>query len=89
LKSKSVLLSWKFWVGFAISIGAFALSLRGVQVGKVWEALLQADYVYLLPAFVLLFFAVLTKAVRWGVLFYPVEGLSRKHLFAAMGIGYL
>ncbi len=89
MKGKSLLSSWQFWAGLLISLGAFALALRGVQLQKVWEALLQADYLYLVPAFLLLLVAVLTKAERWGVLFYPLEGLPRKHLFAAMGIGYL
>lgn len=89
MKGKSPFTSWKFWAGVVVSLGAFALALRGVQFQKVWAALLQADYLYLIPAFLLLLVAVLAKAVRWGVLFYPIEGLSRKHLFAAMGIGYL
>ncbi len=86
---ESNLLSWKFWAGMLISLLAFWLALRGVHLHQVWDALLQADYAYLVPAFLLLLVAIGTKVARWEILFYPNRGIPYKHLLAAMGIGYL
>ncbi len=86
---RSPFLSWKFWAGILISLLAFWLALRGVHLRQVWGALLQADYVYLLPAVLFLLIAIGTKVARWEVLFYPDRGIPYKHLLAAMGIGYL
>jgi glycosyltransferase 2 family protein len=75
--------------GIAISALALWLTLRGKNLGDVWQATLRADYRYLLvyP----LFWAVihLSRTWRWGILLEPVAKVPFGKLNAASCVGWM
>ena len=84
-----MLRSWRFWIGFIISLFFLALAFRGVQLDEAWQALSTANYLYILPALVAYFIGVWLRAWRWRVLLKPVKDLSANHLFPTVVIGYM
>lgn len=76
-------------VSLAISLGALALSLRGVRLGALWEQLRLADYWYLLAHLGVLLLIQLLRTVRWGLLVAPVKRLPFKRLLAIASVGFM
>lgn len=76
-------------VGVAISAVALWLTLRGKDLGEVWEAMRHADYRYLL--LYLPFWAVihLSRTWRWGILLEPVAKVPFGKLNAASSVGWM
>jgi len=75
--------------GVAISALALWLTLRGKDLGQVWEAMRQADYRYLL--LYVPFWAVihLSRTARWGILLEPVAKVPFGRLNAASSVGWM
>lgn len=76
------------WLGLLVSILALWLALRHVDFGRLWEALLTANYIWLIPALVLHFAGIMARIVRWQILL----GRDRVDLattFWVEHIGYL
>ncbi len=75
--------------GFAISLLAVWLMLRGKDLGQVWEAIRQADYRYVLVY--LPFWAVihLSRTWRWGILLEPVAKVPFAKLNAVSCVGWM
>jgi hypothetical protein len=84
---KSSLLSWKFWVGMAISGLCVWLALRRVKLEGLGEQLKGMNAAYLAPAVVLQLLAVVARSWRWIVLL-RVRGRLLDGFFA-QGLGYL
>jgi uncharacterized membrane protein YbhN (UPF0104 family) len=59
------------WAGLAASGGLGYLTVRDVRWDKVWEALANSNYWWLIPALLLLAAANLVRARRWQALFHP------------------
>ena len=60
---------WRWILGTALSMVCLALALRGVDLGRVWEALGAVNPLFLILALGTVALTVLTKAVRWQVFF--------------------
>ncbi len=75
--------------GVVISAVALWLTLRGKDLGDVWEATRHADYRYLL--LYLPFWAVihLSRTWRWGILLEPVAKVPFGTLNAASSVGWM
>ena len=75
--------------GVAVSVLALWLTLRGKDLGDVWEAMRQADYRYLL--LYLPFWAVihLSRTWRWGILLEPVAKVPFAKLNAVSCVGWM
>jgi glycosyltransferase 2 family protein len=84
-----MLRNWRFWLGVLISVFFLYLSLRGVKLREAWDALRSANYLYLVPGFVLYFIGVWIRSMRWAVLLRPIKRLSAGKLFPTVVIGYM
>jgi uncharacterized protein (TIRG00374 family) len=76
-------------VGVVISAVALWLTLRGKDLGQVWEAMRQADYRFLvlyLPFWVVIH---LSRTWRWGILLEPVAKVPFGKLNAASSVGWM
>lgn len=78
---------WQLWIGLAISGIALYLAVRQVNFQELAETLVQADYVYFIPAAGGIFLYLLTRAIRWRVLLGSKASLAR--CFWVTNIGYL
>ncbi len=76
-------------IGLAVSGVCLYLVLRGIDFGELWRVYRYVDYIYLLPALIVLVLISLARAHRWRALMYPERSLSVARLFAIVNIGYL
>lgn len=75
--------------GLGISAGALALTLRGKELGRIWQEMLGADYRWLWPYLVVLTAIHLVRTWRWGLLLEPVAKLPFSKLNAASAVGFM
>jgi glycosyltransferase 2 family protein len=76
-------------VGLAISGGALWLTLRGKDLGAIWQAVLDADYRYLAPYLLVLTAIHFIRTVRWGILLEPVARIPFSRLNAVAAVGFM
>jgi uncharacterized protein (TIRG00374 family) len=80
---------WQFWLGVLISAGLLWLALRGLKLESVWQALLTANYAWLLPGIGIYFVGVWARAWRWHHLLRPLKAISTSRMFPIVTIGYM
>jgi uncharacterized protein (TIRG00374 family) len=81
-------LNWKLWIGLLISALFLYLAFRKVDFGQMWDALKKANYWYLPPAILILFFSHYLRALRWRYLLDPIRRFDTNSLFSSLIIGY-
>jgi uncharacterized protein (TIRG00374 family) len=80
---------WHFWLGVLISILFIWLALRGLRLEEFWEAVQDANYVWLLPGVAVYFVGVWVRAWRWHYLLGPIKKIPTKTMFPITTIGYM
>jgi len=79
----------KLLLSLLISIGFVAWSLRGHDLGQIWEQLELANYLYLLPYFAILLVIHVIRTVRWGMLIAPLAKMPFRRLNAVSAVGFM
>lgn len=74
-------------IGILISLIVLALVLAGMDLGRVRDAFLQARYIYVLPAALVLGLSMVTRSTRWRSLLS--NRLSLRNAFSILNISYL
>ena len=76
-------------MGLIISAAFLYLTLRGLQVGEMWEVIKSANYWWLIPSILVYFVAVWARAWRWHYLLRPIKKISMATMFPIVCIGYM
>ena len=85
----SFLKRWQFWLGLIISLVFLTLALRNLHLPLVWEAMKDAQYVWILPGVVVYFLGVWVRAWRWHYLLRPLKPIPTRVMFPIVAIGYM
>ncbi|HET9914528.1 MAG TPA: lysylphosphatidylglycerol synthase transmembrane domain-containing protein [Anaerolineales bacterium] len=80
---------WQFWLGVLISIFFIWLALRGLHLEEFWDAVKQANYIWLLPGIAVYFVGVWVRAWRWHYLLSPIKKIPTQTMFPITTIGYM
>ncbi len=80
---------WQFWLGLVISIVFLYLALRGLHLEEMWETLVTARYIWLLPGVGVYFLGVWIRAWRWHYLLRPLKAVPTRTMFPIVAIGYM
>jgi uncharacterized protein (TIRG00374 family) len=80
---------WHFWLGVLISIVFIWLALRGLRLEEFWDAVKQANYIWLLPGIAIYFVGVWVRAWRWHYLLGPIKRIPTQTMFPITTIGYM
>lgn len=80
---------WQIWIGVLISIVFIWLALRGLHLEDFWDAVKQANYVWLIPGVAVYFIGVWVRAWRWHYLLGPIKRIPTKTIFPITTIGYM
>ena len=80
---------WQFLLGVLFSILFIWLALRGLRLDQFWEAVRQANYIWLLPGVSVYFVGVWVRAWRWHYLLGPIKKIPTKKMFPITTIGYM
>ncbi len=79
---------WQLWLGVGISLVFIVWTLRGLDLGKLWEIMKAANYWWLIPGVLVYFIGVWVRAWRWHYLLKPVKPMPTRKLFPVTCIGY-
>lgn len=80
---------WQFWLGVLVSIVFIWLALRGLHLEDFWEAVRQANYIWLAPGVGVYFIGVWVRAWRWHYLLGPIKKIPTARIFPILTIGYM
>jgi len=83
-----LLKSRRFWLGVVVSATFLALFFYRVDFVAMGQVLLEANYIFLLPALAVYFIGVWFRAVRWHYLLHPVGNFASHRLFRLIVIGF-
>jgi uncharacterized protein (TIRG00374 family) len=75
--------------GLAVSAAALWFTLRGKELGRIWQEMLHADYVWLWPYLAILAGIHVVRTVRWGILLEPVAKVPFSKLNAVSAVGFM
>jgi hypothetical protein len=75
--------------GLAVSGGALWLTVRGKDLGAIWEAARAADHRYLVPYVGILLVIHLMRTWRWGLLLEPIAKVPFARLNGVSAVGFM
>ncbi|MEI6632509.1 MAG: lysylphosphatidylglycerol synthase transmembrane domain-containing protein [Chlamydiota bacterium] len=76
-------------VGIALALLCLAVAFRGVDFRELWSALTQADYLWLIPAMVVVSVSMIFRVFRWQCLLRPMKRIGFWDLFSAISICFM
>jgi len=79
----------RLWIGLAVSVATIALFLFTIDLGRMADALADADYIYLIPGLALYLVSVLFRTKRWQTLLAHMRVVSVRRLYPVVVIGYM
>ncbi|MBI3537977.1 MAG: flippase-like domain-containing protein [Chloroflexi bacterium] len=79
----------RFWLGALISLALLVFIFYQTDPLQVWDALKQAQYIFLLPALAFYFAGVAIRAARWHFLLRSIKPIPTRELFRTVVIGYM
>jgi glycosyltransferase 2 family protein len=85
----SILKEKKFWVGFIVSVFFLWLFLRNINFRELWNALVHAHYLYLIPATFFLIISFYFRAWRWQIFLRGTKKVTVQRLMSPMMIGFM
>jgi uncharacterized protein (TIRG00374 family) len=80
-------INWRVILGLTISGVSLYIAVRNLRPVQVWEAFTQANYLWILPAVVLYFTALMARTVRWRALLSHERAIPLRELLPTMAIG--
>lgn len=76
-------------LGFAVSLVFLYIAFRGQNLGRIWQALGEADYWWLIPGFAAYFAGLGMRTVRWSILLQSIRKFRERELFPVVLIGLM
>lgn len=76
-------------IGFSIVVIFSYIAFRNVSFEDLRKALGSVNYLYLVPAVLLVALTFLFRAMRWGYLIRSVKQVKTSHLFSPLMIGFM
>ncbi len=80
---------WQFWVGVLISAVFLWWSLHTLKPVDLWQAIINANYWWIIPGVAVYFVAVWVRAWRWHYLLRPIKHIRTRIMFPITCIGYM
>jgi uncharacterized protein (TIRG00374 family) len=81
--------NWKLWLGIVISIVSLAYFCSGIDAGELWAAMKAANYLYIIPAILLLYAGIYIRGIRWQLFFKGIRRVPYNRLFAIEMVGFM
>lgn len=80
---------WKVLAGLLIAAVCLFFAFKDVEFAKMWEAFKKAQWLYFIPALVIIFIAHFMRAWRWQLLLAPIAHVRMGTLYSSLLIGYM
>lgn len=82
-----MLKSPRFWIGIVISLVCLYFAFQGIDFNKLFVALGDINYLWLMVSSLLFLASYLVRVLRWQLLFSPLK-LRLGNVFHALNVGY-
>lgn len=79
---------WRLWLGVGVSAVFLLLLIWTVDLGDLFLALKEANYLYVIPAVVIYFVGVYFRAARWRYILSPLSAIPVMRLYPVVVMGY-
>ena len=79
---------WRLALGILVSLLFLYLAMRKISWPDLWQLFRQGNYLYLIPAFLIIVAVSWVRAWRWRLLMYPNHHLPLPRIFSIVNIGY-
>ncbi len=76
-------------IGLIVAFLAVYYTMRNVSVSELMESFRHVNYIWLLPAFVMMCLTYVARAIRWRVLLLPVKEVKTWDLFSPLMVGFM
>ncbi|MEC7640850.1 MAG: lysylphosphatidylglycerol synthase transmembrane domain-containing protein [Nitrospinota bacterium] len=83
MKTKSLI------IGLAIAILAVYFTVRNISLQELAASFATVDYIYLIPAAILILLSFVARTYRWQVLVSPLKEVEVKDLYSPLMIGFM
>lgn len=85
MKSK---IPWPLIIGFPLSGVCLYFAFRGISLQEAITPILQANFLWILLSLVVYSLGFLVRALRWKIIFQPIQQVSALRLFPLLMIGF-
>ncbi|OQY28798.1 MAG: hypothetical protein B6244_05785 [Candidatus Cloacimonetes bacterium 4572_55] len=89
MRNQTPRMNWNIVAGFLIGAGFLYISLRGIQLEKLWDSLERADYKILILASLVYTITFIFRTYRWGELLRPLTSARFSSLYHATTIAFM
>ncbi len=79
----------RFWIGIVITIVFLYLVFRQVEFHSLAQALMHAEYWWLIPALIVYLIGYLLRAIRWRYLMNSLKVMKWQDLFPPLVLGFM
>jgi uncharacterized protein (TIRG00374 family) len=79
----------KLWIGLGVSVVLLAMFFLTLDLGRLYDALAGANYLYVAPAVGLYMVSVLFRTLRWQRLLRHMRAIKVARLFPVVVVGYM
>lgn len=79
---------WEFWLGVLISAFFLYIVLQRIDFALLWDGIIHANYLWIIPGVVVYFIGVWVRAWRWHYLLRPLKAIPTRTMFPIVTIGY-
>ncbi len=76
-------------IGLIVAFAAVYYTMRNVSVAELMESFRHVNYVYLIPAFLIMCLTYVARAIRWRALLRPVKEVKTFELFSPLMVGFM
>jgi len=80
---------YKTWIGLGLTAVLLMAFLLTVDVVKMFDSLLEANYVFILPAIAMYFISILFRTMRWKMLLTHMQDIKISRLYPVVVVGYM
>ncbi|MCP4726828.1 MAG: flippase-like domain-containing protein [bacterium] len=79
----------KITIGILISFAFLYYAFSNIDLSEFWIAIKDANYLYFIPAVLLVALSLIVRAYRWKYLLILQKDIKLKNVFSALAIGFL
>lgn len=79
----------RVWIGFGLSVGLIGIFLLTVDVPRMLDSMISANYWYMVPAIALYFVSIWFRTLRWQSLLSDIKPIAVTRLYPVVVVGYM
>jgi len=79
----------KICSAFMFSVILLGFFIFTVDISEMFNVIINSDYRFYLPAFIMYLFSLIFRTIRWSILLRPIKNVKSQRLFPIVIVGYM